>query len=148
MRVTSKLPLNIYFSIGIPTLFVIIGWNKSENHFVLLIYSIVLFLILYYHLSRYSCIVKLDDDKIYISYLSPWLTNESINVKDILDIDYQRGFYNLFSDKTIGGLFVFPKYCNDRMIFYMKNGTEKIINVNTRIFYFKKIIKLIKTKLK
>jgi hypothetical protein len=83
----------------------------------------------------------IDSQFINVKYFSPWKKNISIRIADISKIDYQKGFYDFFSEKAIGGIFTFPQYCYDRLIIHSKSGNILIVNINTRLFQFKKVLK-------
>lgn len=88
---------------------------------------------------------------LYVKYVYPWEKNIEINLANVVDIDFEKGFYDLFSDKTRGGLFVFPKYCADRLILKVRDNKEIdtiYVQVNTRIFEFNKVVKYLQLGLK
>ena len=65
---------------------------------------------------------------------------------DIVAIEYEKGFYDLFNDKTIPGLYVFPKYCYDKLIVTTKSESIDIY-INTRMFMFEKLVKYLRARI-
>lgn len=141
----TGLPLNLFLVILVTVLFVffLIPANLGKVIF----YAAFVFLFLYILLSRYAGTIEITNNELHIRYLFPWNKNVFIKIDTITDVKYQKGFYDLFADKTMGGAFVFPLYCYDKIICnrYGMNSIEEIdININTRIFGFDKAIKYLR----
>src|SRR5688572_4408552 len=136
----TKIPLNFYFVI-IATI-AVLCLLIFEPILQILFYTIFTFLFLYILLGRSGCIAEVSGSLLIVNYLYPWEKDITVDLSQIIDVDYEKGFYDLISDKTRGGLYVFPKYCADRLIFTIKNGKDIdtiLVPVNTRIFQFNKI---------
>lgn len=126
----TKLPYN--FTILLTT--VIFFLIASIFNWVWLAYVGPFFLIFYIQFCRFCGTVVITPDQILVKYVMPWNQNHIIGMVDILNVDYQKGFYSPLSSKSIGEVYVFPKYCFDRLIVNLKSSREIIININTRNF--------------
>lgn len=145
----TKTPLNFYFIaiVTISTLLLLLHKPILQ----ILFYAIFIFLYLYVFLGRGSCTVEIKGNNLFVKYIYPWEKNLTFDLFQITNVDYEKGFYDLFSDKTRGGLFVFPKYCADRLILTLRNGDDMdtvFVPINTRIFQFTKIVNNIETFIK
>lgn len=104
------------------------------------------FLFLYILFSRYACKVELFEDRVTFKYFFFWDKNISIPFEKVNTVDYEKSFYDFIDDKTIGGLYSFPKYCYDKIVF--KTQAEEVeVLVNTRIFTFNKLFSLIENRI-
>jgi len=144
----TKAPLNFYFIILATIGSIILLLYRP--FFQIAFYAVFIFLYLYVFLGRDSCKLEIRDNTLLVNYIYPWEKDIAIDLFKVIDVDYEKGFYDLFSDKTRGGLFVFPKYCSDRLILKMKVDDEVdtvFVPINTRIFEFNKIVKHLKSNL-
>ena len=136
----TRPPFNIIFW-GLIVIFIAI---ESILNPAWIVYSIPLFSIFYALFCRYCCVVSVTEQNLNIYYIAPWNKNIEICIDDIKKIEYQKGFYHLFPDKPIGSPYVFQVYCYDRLIVEFSDTKKPTIdiNVNTRVFYFGKILNL------
>lgn len=144
----TKLPINLYFTTISSIAF---GVLLCPGHlFKILFYILFTFFCLYVFLSRRSGTIEVKADEIEIRYFFPWNKPIKIVLSSVSDVDYQKGFYDVFSDKSIGGVFVFPKYCYDRLVF-TKNDLQKNtiiqVDINTRRMEFDKVVAILRNKL-
>lgn len=103
-------------------------------------YLLLTFFFLYVFLARYACRVKVYDNEIMVKYFFFWDNDLIISLSDVSEVDFNKGFYDLYSDKTSGGLYVFPKYCYDTLFLKNKNGVIVSVKINTRMLTFNKIV--------
>ena len=144
----TRLPLSVYLSLAItaallPTYF---GIPLVR----IIVYETLTFGLLYIIFGRFACRLTLTDDTLYVKYLFPWNKDIRVRVIDVRDVEVKKGFYDLFSENTIAGLFVFPRFCYDQLILNIyDDGKLKttIININTRFSQFDQIVKLLKKRL-
>jgi hypothetical protein len=149
---------NIYFESYYPiTLYILISALLLQGILLtpggsigkVLFYSLLMFLFFYMLLLRFACRLKIKEDVLEVVYAFPWDKKIVIDLAKVESIDYAKGFYDPFSNQSLGGLFVFPKYCYDQLILEVK-GEEVLLtlNINTRIFQFDKCFKTLKTLIK
>lgn len=144
----TQIPLNYYFIFSATAGCLLLIFPAPL--FKTVFYEVLIFFYLYFFLGRNACRIVLTDTELRIKYCFFWEKDITVNLGDIAEIDYERGFYDLFSDKTRGGLFVFPKYCSDRLILKMKNNYSigvMLININTRAFQFDIILKKLRLRI-
>jgi len=117
---------------------------ESFSNKVWLVYTLPICAIYYVHFCRYCCIVIITEKNLVIKYIAPWNRVINIKIENIKSVDYEKGFYDILSSKTRGGIFVFPQYCYDRLIVHQDDSEKPIIylNINTIIYGFDKILKL------
>lgn len=142
--VTTKYPLNIWFVfllVAIEGVFIIDG-----PIFRTLFCLIGTFFFLYIFLSRYAAKVEIREDEILVKYFFFWDKDVSFPIGEIKSVDYEKGFFDLFNDKTISGQHVFPMYCYDKLIIKTKSETIGIC-VNTRMFMFDRVIVLLQKEI-
>ncbi len=110
-----------------------------------LFYAALNFLLVYAFLLRHACKIEIDALTFKVKYAFPWDRDITLNLSNMESLDYKKGFYDLFSSKSLGGIFVFPKYCYDQLIFEMKKTDDIVyIEINTRMFAFDKTVLLLK----
>ena len=115
----------------------------------ILFYSVFTFVFFYILLLRYACKLKVSSGKLEIIYFFPWDNNVIVDLSKVESVDFANGFFHPFSNQSLGGLFVFPKYCYDQYIFQIKDKEDLLtVNINTRLFQFGKCFKLIKSIVK
>src|SRR5690606_15723282 len=105
---------------------------------MILFYIAGTFLLFYILFSRYACKVTIYDNRILVQYFFFWEKNVCLLFEEISEVDYAKGFYDLVDDKALGGLYGFPRYCYDQLIFKKKSSEIEIL-VNTRIGTFGKM---------
>lgn len=136
----TKYPLSIYILfVALALLVYCIGFNSILK---LVFYVSLIFCFLYVLFSRYAGRVKVFQDKIRFEYFFFWDKNITVYLNDVLNIRYKKGFYDFIDDNTIGGLYSFPKYCFDKIIFITEKGETEIC-INTRIFTFNKMFSVL-----
>lgn len=107
-------------------------------------YLFLTFFFLYMLLARYACRVKVYDHEIIAEYFFFWEKDLVIPLSDISGVDFNKGFYDLFSDKTTGGVHVFPKYCYDTLLLKNQSGAIISVEMNTRIWTFNKVVSTVR----
>lgn len=139
----TKRPLSFYLLIIIAILFFAICITQKMNIFASILYCSLISSLFYYIFCRYSCIVVIENNKLRINYLFPWNKDIQFDLKCISKFYYRNGFYSPFSDNSviIGGI----NFCFDTLVFKIKDDEtdEKIIKINTRLFFFDRIIEKI-----
>lgn len=110
-------------------------------------YLVTSFLFFYLLFSRYACRILLYEDEIYVRYFFFWEKNTCVLLNKVQGVDYRKGFYDFIDDKSLGGLYSFPKYCYDEIIIKKMSG-EFELHVNTMLFSFNKLISNINTTIK
>lgn len=141
----SSYPITLYilmFALLLQGILLIPGGSIGKVIF----YSLLMFLFFYVLLLRFACKVKIKENVLEVIYAFPWDKKIVIDLAKVESIDYAKGFYDPFANQSLGGLFVFPKYCYDQLILEVK-GEENLLtlNVNTRIFRFDKGFKILQT---
>lgn len=143
----TRVPFNFYFLVvGTFTVFVIL---YGQPILKVIFYTTFTFSIIYIQFSRYGCTIEITEKEVVVKYLFPWYKNISVSITQITRVDYQKGFYDLLSSKSIGGAFVFPLYCYDAIILSVKSGDPEnllYIKVNTRLFDLGRFVKTLKSK--
>lgn len=145
----TKLPFSIFFSLAITAALLPLYFGISIGR--IFVYELLTLSLLYLIFSRFACRMMLTEDALHVKYLFPWNKDIKIQVASIQKVEIKKGFYDLFSDDTIAGLFVFPRFCYDQLILeiYADGKVDTaIISVNTRFSQFDRIVKLIKKRLK
>lgn len=139
----TKYPISVYFLLFTLTVQAVL--LREFSIFKVCFYLLLTFCFLYVLFSRYACRIKVYDDSIKIKYFFFWDKDISIPLQGVHRVDYMKGFYDLTSDKSFAGLYSFPKYCYDKIVFqYERNEIEVLIN--TRIFMFDRAYSLIESK--
>lgn len=141
---TTRYPLNSWFVfllVVIEGVFIIDG-----PVFRTLFYLTGTFFFLYIFLSRYAAKVEIREEEILVKYFFFWDKDVSVPRGEIRSIDYEKGFFDLFNDKTISGLYVFPMYCYDKLIIRTQNENIEIC-VNTRMFMFDRLVVLLQRQI-
>jgi len=135
----TRPPISIIILVAINILFLF----ESITNWVWIIYLLPLNFIFYIQFCRFCCVITMTQEFIKVRYFNPLLKSKTIPIKDIKTIDYQKGFYDFFSRKTIGGTLFLPQYCFDRLIVKFKDTKGSIIyvNVNTLMFDFDRVLK-------
>lgn len=77
-----------------------------------------------------------------------WYKTIRLEIINYSEIDYEKSYYDLISDKSIGGLYGFPKYCYDKIILKRKDGEVEEFYVNTLMFSFKKAFLAIQERIR
>jgi len=121
--------------------FFLIGYTIDK----ILFYLALTFLFFYILFSRYACRVTVFNDKILFRYFFFWDKDVCILLNKVSNIDYAKSFYDIIDDKALGGLYGFPKYCYDKIIFKMASDEVEVL-VNTRLYSFNKLYSIIKEK--
>jgi len=139
-------PINLYlllpFSIGPLILLFPAPFIK------ILFYGILFFFFFYILFSRQACRMEIENNLLKINYFFFWDKNVIVDLNDIVSADYGKSFYDLVSDKRLGDIFAFPKYCYDELVLEMKDGKEIYLHTNTRMFGFNKVYEYISRFLK
>jgi len=106
------------------------------------LYGPLICVFFYVLFCRYGCTVSISEQNIEIRYFAPWQKNVSVNVADIVRVDYEKGYYDWFASKRIVEYRMSGQYCYDHLIIYQKDPENPILyfNVNTRAFDFDKIL--------
>ena len=142
----TKLPFNFYLAITSALMILII--LVPDGIVKACFYSVLVFFFIYIVFSRDACIVKLTTEFLRIKYVYPWEKGINIPIKSIKQIEYEKGFYDLVSDKQ-RSFYNFPKYCSDLLIItqHDKEQPDIQIEINTRFrqfdVMFEKLKKLI-----
>lgn len=139
----SAYPISVYLLItGLLLQGILMDPNGSIGK--VLFNSVLIFLFFYLLMLRFACKLKVNGKVLEIVYFFPWYRNIKVDLATVESVDYAKGFYDPFSSQSLGGLFVFPKYCYDQFIFKIKGEDELLtLNVNTRVFQFDKAFKII-----
>lgn len=141
----TKYPLNIYLLIS--CLLIQLFFMRDFSIMQIVFYFSLSFLFLYTLFSRYACKIEIYKESVYIRYFFFWDKNIRILFKDIYDVDFEKGFYDFTTHKSLGNGFAFPKYCYDIISFNGENYNIEA-NVNTRTFMFSKAYSLIEAMVK
>lgn len=100
----------------------------------------------YFIFCRYSCTIKVIEKKLQINYLVFWLKNKDINLTEVINYNYRKGFYDFFSEKPQSEYYNI--ICYDSLIINLINGKKIEINLNTRIGDFGKIRNILNKTIK
>lgn len=141
---STKYPLNSYLILPLTVIqvFFVLDGGLVKTIF----YLVVTLFFLYIFLGRHACKVEVRENEVYIHYFFFWEKDICVSTNKIMSIDYGKGFYDLFNDKTIGGLYVFPKYCYDKMI--ITTDTDNVeVCINTRMFMFDKLVFFLRSRI-
>ena len=138
----TKLPISLYIVNVLSILFFLFFIPSFSEAIV---YTSTLYIILYLMFTRHSCRILVEDNFIKIKYFYIWEKNINFQIKGKCEIDYKKGFYDFFSDKSFQNLFNFPIYNFDRILIAFKqpNIDTIYLDVNTRMFQFEKVIKFL-----
>lgn len=135
----TKRPFNFYLTIGLS--FVVLILLIPDNLFKAIFYSLLVFFFFYITFGRYACTVTLTTKSLHIKYIYPWEKNITIPINPIVKIEYEKGFYDLISDKP-RSVYNFPNYCSDLLIITQNDNKESEIHIeiNTRFRQFNKML--------
>lgn len=109
----------------------------------LLLYLLLIVIVLYFFLSRYSCRLEIDEDSVMqIRYLMPWNKNRTIDLKNYGYVDYGRGFYGSLTERR-NGMKNLLRYPYDTIVLSEKPDFKEqtvILRVNLSIGHFNKLL--------
>lgn len=134
----AKKPLAFYS--GFISVFLIIfflfikEWGIQD----VLLFILVFVFAYYYFFLRYACEVYVNDNSIRVHYIAPWIPDISITKNSIDSIDYIVSFWDMESSYKKSRNF--KNVCYDTLILSKTDGNIEEININTRYFYFHKLL--------
>ncbi len=139
-----KLPLILYvwglFSVVFAVLVLVRdGFSIDVMMILLVVIGITFFLT-----NRYACRVEIYDDRFVIRYFVFWNSSIDIFFKDIISVDYKKGFFDFkaYLDNT----YSFKLICYDTLILVIDSKRNEI-HINTRFGGFDGLRNYIQEKL-
>lgn len=141
----SGFPLSLYLFLSFPIVSSGIFVFYQLSILALLINLPVAMLLFYTFFCRHSSKIEITaKNEMRITYFFPWDKNVLINLTKFKYIDYARGFYNPFDERTLGYSSLFRK-CYDLLIVSDNiNDSQIEIKVNTKLLNFHKLIRFLK----
>ena len=132
-------PLVFYVWIILNLLFVSFLVVKGMIWWGVIFYGFLVSALIYIIFARYPCKIFLTKQSLKFQYVVPWIKDIDIQVAQISNFDYKKGFYDLMAPMENSQERYYKITCFDTISFKYKSGSEQHVNLNTRLGDFRKI---------